>query len=228
MNMNNLDLLFKSWKQCISNNIDKDYFLNLLKFLNREYRKGVVFPFKKRDIFKPFQITPYEELKVVIIGDSPVKFKNYNGLGFGVYDESIFEPEIPQTLSLIRDAVEFYQYNGFLLDFDYTLEKWAKQGVLLLNCSMTTGASNAHYIYWKKFMRGLIKGICESNTGIHFLFWGDIAASLSEYVTGPQYIYKGDSLTKSVKEGKSWSCNHFGIVNNLLRKSNGPLYEIEW
>lgn len=226
--MNKLNLLFKSWENCISNNIKKDYFLNLLNFLDKEYKKGVVFPFKKRDIFKPFQVTPYEKLKVVIIGDAPVKFKNYNGLGFGVYDENIFEPEIPKALSLIKDTVEFYQYNGLLLDFDYTLEKWAKQGVLLLNYSMTTGTSNPHYIYWRKFMEGLIKGICESNSGIHFLFWGDISASLSKYVTGPQYIYKGNSLIKAVDEDIKWSCNHFGIVNNLLKESNGPLYQIEW
>lgn len=175
------------WSELISQELEKDYFQKMISFLDEEYVKGHVTP-KKEDIFKAMRLTDFSDVKVVILGQDPYPEKGVaNGLAFGTDSD-----KVPKTLISILKclAVELWlegKYSNALdaaMDLEGTsLEGWAKQGVLLLNSSLTTeiGKSGFHKkIGWDKFVIRVLKFLVEREEKIVFLLWGQDAASVAE------------------------------------------------
>ena len=126
-----------SWKQILSNEWHKDYFIKLTEFVRNEYATGQVFP-PGKEIFAAFDATPFEDVKVVIIGQDPYHDVNQaNGLCFSVRDGIPFPPSLLNIFKEIQDDL------GTPIPQSGDLSRWAKQGVLLLNSTLTVRAHSA-------------------------------------------------------------------------------------
>lgn len=214
-----------------------NYLEQLLKYLI-SCSQCNIFP-EFYQVFKPFKLTPYNDLKVVIIGESPFPFKGYNtGLAFAnpVKVGDNYSP----VLKLLRDNIykDFYEENyldaplGEPIDyqFDPTLELWARQGVLLLNASMTTEYRKfgSHKELWKPFLEELLRYLSNNKTGIIYLLIGKNACSLLPSINkfSNFVLLEEMSIEEAYIKGVNWHNNHFVEINNILK----GLYdnEIEW
>lgn len=203
------------------------YMYSVLKYLSQEYKNYNIYP-ERKNIFKPFELCKPDKIKVVILGNEPYFTGKANGLAFGNKDSLLsMSPE----LETIHRAVELDIYEGFYLNFDYTLEKWAKQGVLMLNTALTVkhNTPNSHKKVWDKFTKFLIKFIAMNFPGTIFLLWGEEAQKyekIGSFDIGiTSYVIKN---TYPLKENINWKCNDFTKVNELIKNQNGEEFCIKW
>lgn len=185
---------------------------------------------KLHDIFKPFRMTKLDDIKVVFISNQPFKYSS--GLAFGV--TKINSTSLTVSDRLIRDFGE----ENFLdmplgepvdYQFDYSLESWAKQGVLLLNRSLTSeiNTNNSHNEIWEPFLATLLKGLSTNRTGIIYVLIGEDVADLRKYIGGTfNYIYTIESPTLASKENREWKVTVFKEINNYLKRIYNE--EIRW
>lgn len=213
---NNLyEQLFKSWYIYLKDFLNQEYFQKLFLFINESYKQKVIYPDKK-NIFKALQQTNFSELRVVLIGDNPYQGNKATGLAFANEDnirESTFSP----LLLDVKDNIEQEIYNGLYLGFDPTLENWSKQGVLLLNKSLTVEANkpDSHTKYWNRFFREIITIINENKTGIIFCFMESENSELKKLInTNIHYIVDEEYPFKE--------------INNIIEKNNGKSELIIW
>jgi len=152
-----------SWYELLKDEFEKDYFLKLRQFIKNEYKTKQIFPHPK-NIFKAFELTPVNDVKVIILGQDPYHGADQaHGLAFSV-QENI---KIPPSLSNIYK--ELYDDLNIPIKRSGNLEYWAKQGVLLLNSVLTveSGKANSHKnIGWEKFTESVISLISDSNRTI--------------------------------------------------------------
>jgi len=225
------EVVFNTWSKPLLNLLQTEYFQKLVNFLNKAYASKIVYP-NKLNIFKAFKLTTYNELKVVIIGKGPYSFNNMaTGLAFANEDSIIGDEKLSPSLLKIKQCVEQNVYNGFKLNFDQTLESWAKQGVLLLNTSLSVenGKINSHYKYWVKFIIKTIETINDNNSGIIFLLWGEDAQNYEEYISlSKNYVLKFNHPSWAVENKIPWNCNHFTKANEIIKRNNGSEFCIEW
>lgn len=212
MNTQFLKKLFRSWYYPLKPLLEDKYFKKLTDKLTAEYETNTdIYP-KKEVLFKPFKLTDYDDLKVVIVGDRPYCSDKANGLAFGIDENSI---DLSSALQNIINVVEQEVYNGFNLSFDSTMESWAKQGILLLNTSLSINRfkNASHYVYWHIFVTRLISIINENKTGIIFCFWGNKTDKLKELVnTNKHYVF--DEI------------GHFNEINTIIEGQNGKEFKI--
>jgi uracil-DNA glycosylase len=203
------------------------------EIIGEEYEKGTVYP-AIENIFKAFELTPYGAgLKCVIIGQDPYpgtytlegKKKPYAmGYAFGNPSEV---PKLAPSLERIGQAVEA---SGFNFN-DCTLEKWCKQGVLLLNTALTVRANDAgsHKKYWEEFTRTFIQAVSYT-PGLIWLLWGSHAHEYEKYISAEtSHIIKVEHPIAGSYRGKSWQYDDcFNKVNFLLEYMNGKEAKIKW
>ena len=168
-----------SWYELLKDEFEKDYFLKLRKFIKNEYKTKQIFPHPK-NIFKAFELTPVNDVKVVILGQDPYHGANQaHGLAFSV-QENI---KIPPSLSNIYK--ELYDDLNIPIKRSGNLEYWAKQGVLLLNSVLTveSGKANSHKnIGWEKFTESVISLISKKKEILVFLLWGSYAHKKEDFI----------------------------------------------
>jgi len=157
----------------------KDYFVELKNILEKEYENYTVYP-PKKDILNAFFLTPYSEVKVVLLGQDPYHQKGQaHGLAFSVNYGIKTPPSLLNMYKELHDDLGLYiPNNGFL-------EKWAKQGVLLLNTSLTVRDSEANShskIGWQTFTDNIIKKLNEREKPIIFILWGNNAKSKEKFI----------------------------------------------
>lgn len=176
----------EGWYNLLEDMLTSPYFNQLGHFLEsrRKSFNVEVYP-AKEDVFKAFNLTPLEEVKVVILANSPYYKSNIaTGLAFGVGEYS----RIPDALDIILKNVEVEIYNGLNLYYDITLETWAKQGVLLLNTALTIekGNPNSHIVEWQPFTEEVITKL-QSLDNIIYVLWNanDLFDSL---ITNPTSV----------------------------------------
>ena len=162
-----------SWKNILEKEFDKEYFVKLTEFVRAEYKNSTVYP-PARFIFNAFELTPFDKVKVVILGQDPYHQPNQaNGLAFSVNDEIKFPP------SLINIYKEIETDTGQKTKNSYgNLENWAKQGVLLLNATLTVraGQAGSHQNKgWEKFTDSVIKILSDKKENLVFILWGNYA-----------------------------------------------------
>lgn len=215
----------ESWKNALSNEFCKNYFAELKAFLTEEKKKYSVFP-PGSLIFNAFNSTPFEKVKAVIIGQDPYHGKGQaHGLCFSVQEG------IQQPPSLINIFKELNQDLGISIPKSGNLEKWTRQGVLLLNAILTVREAQAGSHQnkgWETFTNAAIKSLSEERENIVFLLWGKYAQQKEILIdTNKHKIFKcGHPSPMSANQGLWFGNRHFSKTNEFLRSCH--LGEIDW
>ena len=218
-----VDKLGERWTLELEDMLKTPYTKKLMNFLNTEYALNHIEP-SKRDVFNAFKYCPWDSLKVVILGHRPSDNSTSNGLAYGDKYTSLFHSG---DIIKIFECIEKEYYNGLYLDFDFSLEEWAKQGVLLLNRSITTRVdSDSHKKPWGTFVSATINAINEKKPGTIFVFWGKEFQQIIPHINKNNYILKYDHPSLYIGSNKAWSCPNFKEVNQLLIKQNKQI--IKW
>ena len=209
--------IHQSWKPYLQEEIDMPYFKNLMNYVKDEYQNNVCYP-PENLIFNAFNHCHFEDIKVVIIGQDPYHgTAQANGLCFSV-NEGISHPP---SLKNIFKEVESDLGNEYPLSGN--LERWADQGVLLLNATLTVRAHNAGSHQkngWETFTDSVIKIISENKEGIIFLLWGGYAKKKSSLIDTNKHtiLTSGHPSPLSANRGHWFNNKHFSKTNFLLAK----------
>lgn len=217
----NLD---KSWSSLLKNELSKDYYNKILSFLESEYSTKNIFP-PKENIFEALNLTPYANVKVVILGQDPYHGPNQaHGLSFSVNPGVRIPPSLLNIYKELHTDLNCYiPNNGFL-------KKWAKQGVLLLNTSLTViqGKANSHQkIGWNIFTDEIISLLNDKTTPIVFILWGNNAISKKILITNPNHLILQSAHPSPLSAHRGFfGSKPFSKSNNFLLE-NG-LSPIDW
>jgi len=213
-----------SWKEKLNGEFNKPYFLQLTEFVRNEYATQAVYP-PAREIFRAFDCCDFDQVKVVIIGQDPYHGPGQaNGLCFSV------RPEVKMPPSLVNIFKEIQADLGKPFPPNGDLERWAKQGVLLLNATLTVRSSSpgSHQNKgWEGFTDAVIREISEKRSNIVFLLWGAYAQKKGEIIDRSKHMVLASPHPSPFSANNGFFGNkHFSKTNDYL-KSKG-LREIEW
>jgi len=169
-----------SWKKILQDEFGKDYFKTLREFVKSEYEHTIVYPAPK-NIFRAFELTPFDNVDVVILGQDPYHGPNQaNGLCFAVSQGVALPPSLQNIFKELESDL------GQPLEHRTgDLERWAKQGVLLLNATLTVQAHNAGSHQgkgWEQFTDAVIRKLSEEKENLVFILWGNYAKSKGELI----------------------------------------------
>jgi len=214
----------ESWKVVFADEFQSSYFKSLKEFLVEERTKYIVYPPASR-IFAAFNYTPFDKVKVVIIGQDPYHGQGQaNGLCFSV-SEGIAQP--PSLQNIFK---ELNSDLGIPIPKTGNLEPWAKQGVMLLNATLTVRANQAgsHQKHgWEEFTDTAIRALSEKRKGLVFLLWGRFAQAKEILIDkSKHHILKAPHPSPFSVHSGFFGCKHFSKTNELLRKED--LQEIDW
>lgn len=197
---------------------DSKYMANVMEFTIGKYKSATIFP-EQRNLFRVFRLTPFEDVRVVILGQDPYHTEVQGepvatGLAFANNEKVL---RITPPLEKIWRAVE--RTEGLDIDFDITLEKWAKQGVLLLNTSLTVEkfSSTSHLYVWKKMIQTIILMISLKKNGVHFCLWGNKVREFEQFIAEGNYIHTFVHPSYAAFQNTDWNCEHFKEINNHLK-----------
>lgn len=213
------------WKEVLEGEKSQDYFKKILAFIAKERAAGkTVYP-PNSDIFNALTLTPFEEVKVVIIGQDPYHGPNQaHGLCFSV------RPGIPIPPSLMNIYKELVSDIGIVYPKTGCLEKWAKQGVLLLNAvlSVEDGKPQSHgNIEWQRFTDKIISELNSRKENLVFLLWGSHAQKKGEGIDRKKHLVLTAPHPSPLSASRGFlGCKHFSQTNQYL-KSKG-LASIDW
>lgn len=214
----------ESWKQVLTNEWSKDYFVNLTNFVRNEYATSQIFP-PGREIFAAFDATPFNEVKVVIIGQDPYHDVNQaNGLCFSVRDGIPFPP------SLLNIFKEIESDLGTPLPASGDLTRWARQGVLLLNSTLTVRAHSAGSHQnkgWEQFTDEVILQLAQRKENLVFILWGSYAIKKGAFINRMKHLVLTSPHPSPLSAYRGFFGNkHFSQANKyLIEHGKQP---IEW
>ena len=176
----------ESWKQQLAPEFEKEYYVKLRKFLAEEYRTKTIYP-DMYDIFNALHYTAYSDVKIVILGQDPYhNVHQAHGLCFSVLPD---QPEIPPSLQNIYK--ELASDLGCSIPNNGYLEKWAKQGVLMLNTVLTVRAhqANSHQNKgWEQFTDAIIREVNKIDRPVVYLLWGRPAQTKISMLNNPKHL----------------------------------------
>ena len=214
-----------SWKQYLQAEFDKSYFKSLAEFVKAEYKNYTCFP-KGSQIFNAFNHCSFEAVKVVIIGQDPYHgIGQANGLCFSVNDGIKHQPSLKNILKELEDDLNInYPVSG-------NLEKWADQGVLLLNATLTVRANQAGSHQkkgWETFTDKVIEIISDNKENVVFMLWGGYANKKKKLInTNNHFVLEtGHPSPLSANRGYWFGNKQFSTTNSLLLQAG--LSAIEW
>ena len=205
-----------SWKNILKNEFKKAYFKELTSFVKSEYENYSCYP-KEEDIFAAFDFCSFGDLKVVIIGQDPYHDENQaNGLCFSVKDEIKHPPSLKNIFKEIStDLNQEIPQSG-------NLEKWAKQGVLLLNVTLTVRAHEAGSHQkkgWERFTDAIINEISDQNENVVFLLWGKFAESKMKLINTNKHKVFLAPHPSPLGAWRGWfGSKHFSKTNTFLKE----------
>lgn len=213
-----------SWKKVLHDEFKKDYFINLNQVISRAYVEKTVFP-SKENVFHAFALCPFNDVKVVILGQDPYHGEGQaQGLAFSVPDKVKIPPSLKNIYKeLINDL-------GTEVSESCNLEHWAKQGLLLLNSTLTveSGHPGSHQgLGWETFTDVVIKQISDNKEHVVFLLWGNFARSKTSLIDETKHLILQAPHPSPFSAHKGFfGCKHFSQTNKYLREKN--LREIDW
>ncbi len=213
-----------SWKARLENEFQKTYFTELIRFIRNEYQSGRIFPSGK-DIFRAFDTCSFDNVKIVILGQDPYHGEGQaNGLCFSV-SEGIKPPP-----SLVNIFKEIHNDLGKPIPKSGDLGRWATQGVLLLNATLTVRASQpgSHQKKgWEEFTDAVIKRISEERKNVVFLLWGAYAQKKGEIIDRSKHLVLMSPHPSPFSADRGFfGCKHFSKANEYLRTKG--MKEIDW
>ena len=212
------------WQSVLTKEFDEKYFIELTKFVNSEYETNQCYP-PKDLIFSAFNKTPFEEAKVVILGQDPYHGNGQaNGLCFSV-SEGIKQP--PSLVNIFREIKSDLQIN---VSESGNLERWAEQGVLLLNATLTVRGNEAGSHQkkgWEKFTDAVISKLSEGKEGVVFMLWGGYAKKKGLKIDRKRHLVleSGHPSPLSANRGYWFGNKHFSQVNKyLISRKKQPIH----
>lgn len=219
-----MSMISNDWLPAIQDEFRKPYYKELYSFVKKEYDSGLVFP-PSDDIFNAFHLTPLSEVKVVILGQDPYHEVNQaHGLCFSVLPQNQTPPSLQNIYKELHDDIGCkIPNNGFL-------EKWAKQGVLLLNTVLTVRAHNANSHQghgWEIFTDAIIQTVNKQDKPIVYMLWGSPAQRKTAMLNNPKHlILKAPHPSPLSAYRGFFGCRHFSQCNEFLVRNN--IEPIDW
>jgi uracil-DNA glycosylase len=212
-----------SWLEKLSTEFNAEYFFTLKQFLLEEKKHHLIFP-PGNLIFSAFNHTPFKDVNVVIIGQDPYHGTGQaNGLCFSVSDGIKQPPSLKNIFKELHDDV------GISLPKSGNLEPWAKQGVLLLNATLTVRSDEAGSHQgkgWETFTDAVIKKISDKKKGVVFLLWGRFAHTKEALIDATQHHVLKAAHPSPLARGAFFGCKHFSKTNELLKQQGKK--PIDW
>jgi uracil-DNA glycosylase len=176
----------QSWKERLSGEFEQEYFIELTKFVKNEYKEGVVYPAPK-NIFRAFDLCHFDQVKVVILGQDPYHGAGQaNGLCFAVNEEVSLPPSLQNIYKELASDLEHE-----VVHKSGDLTRWAEQGVLLLNATLTVRAKTAGSHQgkgWEQFTDAVIKTLVEEREGLVFILWGNYAKAKGAHIDRAKHL----------------------------------------
>ncbi len=212
------------WKEALKDEFEKEYFRGIAEFLHKEKREGKTIYPPGSLIFNAFELTPIDDVKVVILGQDPYHGVNQaHGLSFSVPEGVTPPPSLKNIYKEIESDL------GIKLSKNGNLEEWARQGVFLLNAVLTVRASQpaSHSnIGWHLFTDSVIKRISDTKENVVFMLWGNFARSKRELIDREKHLILEAAHPSPLARGAFFGCRHFSKCNEyLLSKGKSP---IDW
>ncbi len=212
------------WLPALEAEFKKSYYASLYNYVKQEYESKVIFP-PVDDIFNAFHFTPLSKVKVVIIGQDPYHNENQaHGLCFSV------KPEVDVPPSLVNIYKELHEDLGCEIPNHGYLEKWARQGVLMLNSVLTVRAhqANSHQgIGWEKFTDAVIEAVNKENRSIVYMLWGRPAQNKAASVNNPNHLLLKAPHPSPLSAYRGFfGCKHFSQANRFLMEHG--VEPIDW
>jgi len=204
----------ESWKVLLQEEFDKPYFQQLTEFVKQEYQTHVVYP-EGKNIFNAFNLCPFSNIKVVIIGQDPYHEPNQaHGLCFSVQDGVQFPPSLQNIFKEINTDI------GTPVPESGNLERWAKQGVFLLNSILTVRAHEAASHAgkgWEVFTDKVIEVISKNADHVVFLLWGSYAKNKGKVIDTSKHLILSTVHPSPLSVYRGfWGCKHFSKANEWL------------
>lgn len=212
------------WDVALSNVFCSSWYNNLLKKVQQQRKINQVFP-PERDVFRAYQLTHFENVKVVIIGQDPYHGAGQaNGLAFSVHRGIKIPPSLRNIYKELAENTDFF------IPSHGDLTTWAQQGVLMINAVLTVneGQPGSHRnIGWQKFTDEAITALSENRKGLIFLLWGNYAIEKEELInTSRHSVLKAMHPSPLSAYRGFFGCNHFSEVNKILSEQNSA--PIKW
>ncbi len=206
----------ESWRNELADVWEKDYFIRLTEFVREQYRTNRVFP-PGRQIFAAFDATPFNDVKVVILGQDPYHDDGQaNGLCFSVNDGVPFPPSLQNIFKEIHDDT------GAPIPASGDLSRWARQGVLLLNSTLTVQAHRAgshQNIGWELFTDEVIAHLAAHREHLVFILWGSYAIRKGSMIDRTRHLVLTSPHPSPLSAYRGFFGNHhFSLANDYLRR----------
>lgn len=214
----------KSWKNQLINEFEKDYFQKLTRFIRQEYESQTVYP-NGNQIFNAFDLCPFEDVKVVILGQDPYHEPGQaHGLCFSV-PEGISNP--PSLMNIFK---EIKSDMGYEPNKNGNLTRWSKQGVLLLNATLTVRAhlAGSHQNKgWETFTDSVVHALNEKREGLVFMLWGSYAQKKGCFIDENRHLVLKSVHPSPLSAHRGFFGNrHFSRANDWLNSNNKEA--IDW
>tara|TARA_R110002153_G_scaffold32343_1_gene97869 strand:- start:319 stop:1005 length:687 start_codon:yes stop_codon:yes gene_type:complete len=219
--------LGEGWSAVLADLLSSEYADKLINKLNEEYNTETVFP-EKTNVFRAFRQTPWEDLRVVILGQDPYHDGSATGLAFA----NTLTPDNLKMSPSLKKIDNWHHKEGIkhsTFAMDTSLESWASQGVLMLNTALTVKQKEAgsHTKYWKKFTHEVLKTIAEWRPDCIFMLWGNHAKSFKPLIKSGivlEYVHPAYASYRGIE----WECPNFNEANRIIEGANGPEFQILW
>lgn len=213
-----------SWHEELKDEFEKEYFKKLIAFVKEEYATQQVFP-PGSLIFNAFDRTPFDKVKIVLIGQDPYHgYGQAHGLAFSVPEGVTPPPSLRNIYKEIKDDM------GKPIPKSGNLERWAAQGVLLLNATLTVRANTAGSHQkkgWEEFTDAAIKALSDKKEGLVFMLWGAYAQKKGAIIDGTKhYILQAAHPSPFAADKGFFGCRHFSKANEYLKQRGEQ--EIDW
>lgn len=217
-----IDEYFGDWMKVL----DRNETMKIMGWL-RSINQSTLCPSIK-DVFKAFKLCPYNNCRVVFIGQDPYPQR---GMAQGVlFGNSSNTPEnkLSPSLQIIKESVINFEIPHNLITFDPTLESWAKQGILMINSALTTevGKIGVHMMKWRPFMIAFLKQMSMINPGIIYVLFGSQAQILEPYISKNNYVLKIEHPAYFARTNKKMPYHIWKDINKILYDLYGE--RIEW
>ncbi|MDY4789864.1 MAG: uracil-DNA glycosylase [Bacteroidales bacterium] len=204
----------ESWKEILKEEFEKDYFVNLTSFVRQEYKDKTIYP-KASNIFNAFNLCPFDKIKVVILGQDPYHEPNQaHGLCFSVLDPTPAPPSLKNIFKEINLDL------GIETLPQGDLSRWASQGILLLNATLTVEAHKAGSHQgkgWEEFTDRVIFNLANRKSGLVFLLWGSYAQKKGEFIDQTKHLVLKSVHPSPLSAHRGFFGNHhFSQANNYL------------
>ncbi|MCD6564318.1 MAG: uracil-DNA glycosylase [Bacteroidales bacterium] len=214
----------QSWKTRLQNEFEKEYFINLTNFVKKEYKIHTIYP-PGRLIFNAFDKCPFENVRVVILGQDPYHGPGQaHGLCFSVQDGVAFPPSLSNIYKEIQNDL------GISLPDSGNLERWAEQGVLLLNATLTVraGQAGSHQNKgWELFTDEIVRLVANEKSNVVFILWGSYAQRKGETIDRTKHLVLESPHPSPLSASRGFFGNkHFSKANDYLEKHG--MKPVEW